>query len=165
MRMAIEPKTSPRRVRGRERQLAALGLRMRGLTFAQIGRELGVTTQAAHGAVSRALARSLRETSQTAEELRALELHRLDAMLAALWPMVEAGEIAAINAALRVGERRAKLTGIDAVKDEKVCQPLLLPDIFAVPHPPGWRPTVEPTQYDEAILASVRRVPASEDEH
>lgn len=146
--------------------MAALDLRTRGLTFEAIGRQLGISTQAAHATVSRALARSLAEANAAADNLRALELRRLDAMLAALWPLVEAGDVPAINAALRVGERRAKLFGLDASKDDHGTRPLmLLPDIFARPMPKDatGRPILseDTTEYDAEILARVNRVPSS----
>lgn len=162
----VESKTSARRVRGRARQLAALDLRTRGLTFEAIGSQLGISTQAAHATVSRALARSLVESNAAAGNLRVLELRRLDAMLAALWPLVEAGDVGAINAALRVGERRAKLLGLDASKDDQGSRPLmLLPDIFARPMPKDakGRPVLseDTTEYDRDILARVNRVPTT----
>lgn len=49
-----------------------------------------------------------------AEEVRTLEVARLDAMLLALWPQVKQGNQGAIEKALKVEERRAKLLGLDA---------------------------------------------------
>lgn len=153
--VGVESTTSPRRVRGRDRQLQALELRTRGLTFEAIGRRLGVSTQAAHATVSRALSRSLAQSNASANELRALELTRLDAMLAALWCKIEEGDVPAINAALRISERRAKLTGLDTPSD-KAGPALTLADIFARPMPKdarGWPIlTREPTQYDEEVM-------------
>jgi len=85
-------------------------------------------------------------------------------MLAALWPLVEAGDVAATNAALRVGERRAKLLGLDASTDDHGTRPLmLLPDIFARPMPKDalGHPVLsdDTTEYDRDILARVNRVP------
>ena len=55
----------------------------------------------------------LAETAQeAADEVRALELARLDALLAALWP--QQGEPAVVDRVLRIMERRAKLLGLDA---------------------------------------------------
>ena len=49
-----------------------------------------------------------------AKALRAMELARLDGLLEALAPAVDAGDIGAINSALRVAESRRKLLGVDA---------------------------------------------------
>lgn len=48
------------------------------------------------------------------DQLRAIEEARYDGYLAALQPDVERGDEKAINAALRVAERRARLLGLDA---------------------------------------------------
>lgn len=48
------------------------------------------------------------------EELRKLEVLRLDRYLAALDTRVQTGDAQAIQAALRVADRRAKLLGLDA---------------------------------------------------
>jgi hypothetical protein len=44
--------------------------------------------------------------------LRALEVARLDALQVALWPKIEAGDVQAISAALRIIETRARLLGL-----------------------------------------------------
>ena len=51
---------------------------------------------------------------QNAEQLRKVELARLDSYLAALDDRVRAGDPASVQAALRVSDRRAKLLGLDA---------------------------------------------------
>lgn len=48
-----------------------------------------------------------------AEQIRRLELERLDAYLRALWPAVEKGHHRSIEVALKVSERRARLQGLD----------------------------------------------------
>ncbi len=95
-----------------EKQRQALQMRKSGETYADIATELGYKgASGAHAAVRTALKKTLQEP---AEELRMLERERLDAMLQALWPKVEAGDVKAIEAALKVEERRAKLLGLDA---------------------------------------------------
>jgi len=51
---------------------------------------------------------------ETAEEIRRLELERLDAMLFAIGPEVRKGSYGAIDRALKIMERRARLLGLDA---------------------------------------------------
>jgi hypothetical protein len=43
-----------------------------------------------------------------------VELERMDAMIVALWPKVEKGDVQSVQAALGVMTRRAKLLGLDA---------------------------------------------------
>ena len=51
--------------------------------------------------------------AERAEQVRHLELARLDALGAALWPKVLDGELAACAVYLKAMERRAKLLGLD----------------------------------------------------
>lgn len=113
---APESTTSQRIIRGRERELKALEMRKAGATFEQIGNALGITPQGAHRAVKRALRRIIEKSDEAAEEIRRLELERLDAMLLALWPQAKRGNLGAVDRILRIMERRAKLLGLDAPK-------------------------------------------------
>lgn len=111
------------RIRDADRRREALLMRRRGLTYAQIGAKMGIGTSASHSLVKQALSDLWVEN---AEELRKLELERMDRMFAGLVREVrEFGERsvlggaydgfpAAINAALKILERRAKLLGLDA---------------------------------------------------
>jgi hypothetical protein len=106
-----ESKTSIRRLQAVERAKQALDLRKGGASFPEIARALGYAGPAgAYQAVMSALRKTLKEP---AEEVRTLELARLDAMLLALWPQVRQGNQGAVEKALKVAERRAKLLGLD----------------------------------------------------
>lgn len=105
---------APDRVRSSERRKLALELRARGLPYREIGEQLGVSMQAAHRLVVTALEALRTETAEAAADLRQLELERLDAMLAGLWEAATTGDTGAVNAVLRLCERRAKLCGLDA---------------------------------------------------
>lgn len=113
----INSPTNPRRLKARERKQEALSLRMSGVTFEQIGQRLGITRQAAHKAVTQALADIQKETNEDAEKLRHLELERLDKMQASIWASVLTGGYGAIDRVLRIMERRAKLIGLDIEPD------------------------------------------------
>ncbi len=134
----IQARSSARSIREAQRRAEMMHLRAEGLTLAQIGERMGVTADAVQGVIDRAL-RSL--VKAPADELRALELARCDELLAeamevvrAPMPSVRSGDavrdpesgavvievvadpapkLAAINVALRVMERRAKLLGLD----------------------------------------------------
>jgi len=62
--------------------------------------------------------RELEQISQYREQSRnallALDTERLDRMLMSIWPQVIAGNFGAIDRALRILERRAKMFGIDS---------------------------------------------------
>ena len=63
----------------------------------------------AHRLVAKALAEQLVDGI---EDLREIEVARLDVLQAALWPRVEKGEIRAVNAVLRIIDRRCRLLGL-----------------------------------------------------
>ncbi len=101
-----------KRVKAHDRQLMALKLRKAGITYEDIAAQLGYKSAVgAYHAVTAALRVTLQEP---ADEVRKLELERLDAMLLAIWQRVTKGDYGAIDRALRVIERRAKLLGLDA---------------------------------------------------
>ena len=128
-----ESRTSPRRIAAVEKQWKAVQLRKAGTPFELIAKELGYKTrQHAFYSVEAALRKTLQEPSN---ELRTLDVQRLDTMIQQLWlfviaPTVKAvpiggGNVAmqvwdeakfhAVTVVLRVMERRAKLLGLDFV--------------------------------------------------
>jgi DNA-binding transcriptional MerR regulator len=93
------------------KQAQALTLRKAGVSVQTIAETLGWNS---HQAASKAIRAALQRTVQEpADELRQLELARLDDMLQAIAPHVKAGNLTAIDRALKIQERRAKLVGLD----------------------------------------------------
>ena len=69
--------------------------------------------------VSRELQRLHQQNAELSEGVVDLEVERLDVMLLAIWQDVRSGDTQAINTALRIMERRARLMGLDApTKDQ-----------------------------------------------
>jgi hypothetical protein len=58
-----------------------------------------------------------RETDST-DDFRKLQNERLDKALAAVWPAVLAGDSKAIDAFLRIEDRRSRLLGLDVRPDQ-----------------------------------------------
>lgn len=104
-------KSQTRAVQSHDRKLKALELRKAGYSYHRIGEALGCTKSQAHRDVGAALKLTLQEP---ADDVRALEAERLDDLLRALWPDARNGNHGAIDRALRIMERRAKLLGLDA---------------------------------------------------
>jgi hypothetical protein len=102
------------RVSRSERATRALDLRKAGTTYREIGRELGCSEQRAHQIVTEELQRLNARRGEAAAEVCRLELERLDAMLAGLWPKAKKGDARAVEKVLAVMARRAKLLGLDA---------------------------------------------------
>lgn len=113
--MAREPKNSARRAVAAERRIDALALRKRGATYDEIGKALGITRQSAHALVKTAMDDLREQASDGAAEVMVLELERLDRMFAGLYPDAANGNVQAVNAVLRIMERRARMLGLDAV--------------------------------------------------
>ena len=107
-----ESKLSPRRIAAAERARQALELRKGGASFPEIARRLDFKGP---GAAYKAIARTLNRTLQEpAEHVRKLELERLDRLFLAIWPRAKRGDLQAIEKALSISQRRAKLLGLDA---------------------------------------------------
>lgn len=113
-------KTSKATVRAAQTAKEALALRLQGLTYDEIGQRLQVSHGTAYRHVSLELANTRKESAETAEELRQVELARLDRLLAVVGPMAESGDLAAVDRVLRIQERRAAYLGLDAPKAQLV---------------------------------------------
>ena len=95
-----------------DRELAVVELRRTGETWDRIARVVGYSNAAgAYKAYKRALLRTLQ---QPTEEMRDLELDRLDRLQRAYWKRAIEGETRAADFILRVIDRRAKILGLDA---------------------------------------------------
>lgn len=102
----------PEKVTTEVLRVQALELRMGGATFRQIAQALKIDVSTAHDYVTTALAEVKEHSFELAQDVRDMDLARLDAMLLALWPKRK--EPRAADTLLRILERRAKLTGADA---------------------------------------------------
>jgi hypothetical protein len=103
-----------------ERQLQALELRKAGFTYRAIGDKLGVDHTTVYKDIQHELQRLAEQQRDSADELRQLELERLDMLLKGLEPMASVGNPGAVNSYLKVMERRAKLLGLDAPVRQEV---------------------------------------------
>jgi hypothetical protein len=107
-------------IEGHERALQALRLRAQGLGYQAIADALGYGgPSGAYQAVKRALERTRQEAS---DEVRTLELSRLDALLNAAWERAMSGDYKSIANVLSIMDRRAKYLGLDQAQkvDNKV---------------------------------------------
>ena len=97
-----------------EKQAECLALRKQGYTYEEIADKLGYANASGPWkAIDRALRKLIQEP---AEELRKLELERLDVMLKSLWPFILKGSPRHVEIGLKVMDRRAALVGLDAPK-------------------------------------------------
>ena len=92
------------------RRTRAVELATQGLTYQQIADELGYAHRATvHRIVQQALESRLTEG---VEQLREVEVARLDALQAGLWEAAMAGDAAAVNAIVKIVQTRSRITGL-----------------------------------------------------
>jgi len=112
--MAKANGTSTKKVSGLQREQQALDLRVMGKSYMQIAQILGISKAGAHNATVRAIKKLQTATNEAAEQVRELEVQRLDKMLAIVMAQVEMGDLGAVDRALKIMARRASLLGLDA---------------------------------------------------
>lgn len=107
-------RTSPAKARRLQLQEKAIDLRRAGVGFVEIGQKLGVSKSTAHRMVEAGMESARAQITASSDDLKAQELSRLDGMLLKLYPKAAKGDVQAIDRVIKIGERRAKLLGLDA---------------------------------------------------
>lgn len=98
-----------------ERRSKAIALRLAGVDYDSIAKQLGYSSRgAAYNEIENALAKQVEANSRVLEELREIELMRLDRLQAAAWRQALDGDFRAIEVCLKLIDRRCKLLGLDA---------------------------------------------------
>lgn len=99
-----------------ERRARAMSLRASGATLDLIQQTLGYSGRAAVSKdLSRAMAQAVADQKQSADELRALELMRLDRMQRGLWAAAAGGDPRTAETVLKIIDRRCRMLGLDSV--------------------------------------------------
>jgi hypothetical protein len=127
------PASKAQRAQTAERRGKAIALRLAGLDYETIAQRLGYSGRAAaYKDIERALAANLAQERASSEELRKVELLRLDRLQAAAWQAAATGDLRAIETVLKVIDRRCKLLGLDApvrsrveIVDDELAQALV----------------------------------------
>lgn len=105
------PKGAPRRIAAATRKQKALTMRRAGVTVEAIAAHLKVHPSTVYAWLKDAIAAIPREE---ANELRLLELDRLDAIFRGHFAAAVGGDARAAETVLKVMERRARLLNLDA---------------------------------------------------
>lgn len=100
------------RTRGRKLEQSVLQLRQLGYGYVEVAQACGCSVGGAHKACARAIARLEQQCDGEARDLRRLQLLRLDHALVKLAPLIEDGQLSAIDRLVRVLERQARLFGL-----------------------------------------------------
>lgn len=108
-----QTKTRAEQLIAAERRKKAFALRKGGASYPEIAEALGVSVSTAHGYVKDTLGQLQTETREDAEQIRDLELMRLDSMWMALAPSIAKGHLQAIDKGIKIMERRSRFLGLD----------------------------------------------------
>lgn len=92
-------------------------MRTAGKMFREIGEHLGVSEVMAYKYVIDGIHRTLQEP---ADELRKVEIERLDRCLAAVWEKALKGDVRSIEVVLKIAERRSRFLGLDAPQRQEI---------------------------------------------
>lgn len=102
------------RAKTAERRAQAIQLRLSGVDWQTIADRLGYADKAAACKdVTRALEANQAAARKAGEDLRTVELARLDRLQAALWAQALHGDAKVVDTLLRLMQRRARMTGLD----------------------------------------------------
>lgn len=101
----------PDSVNSHENEEKALELRRAGASYRDIGRTMGVSVAIAHKYVTRGMKRLVARCEEKAEDVRSMELDRLDKLQLAIWPQATKGHLQAVDRMLKIMDQRAKLLG------------------------------------------------------
>lgn len=110
--MGNSAKRDSRQAELAERRRKALELRKSGATYDQIANALHYTDRSnAAKDVKRAILEIIEEP---AKDVLSLELARLDALLLGVWQKAKTGDVAALDRAIKIMDRRSAYLGLDA---------------------------------------------------
>jgi predicted transcriptional regulator len=120
--MSISNQPAGQREKAAIRRQQVFELRMRGASHRAIAKQLGVGATTVGQDLRAELARLAAQTQASAEQLRTMELERLDLAMRSIARKVQEGDLQAVDRWLRLCESRRRLLGLDA-------QPQLLGDV------------------------------------
>lgn len=141
-------KQAPEKVIHAEKVGEALQLRRSGASYEEIGRAMKSSASTAYRRVRSGLEKLKKLNLEEAEHTRDMELARLDFYLRSLDKRIRAGDTRAINSAVRIAERRARMLNLDEAlagiavrfEDAEVVIDRLLAQ-FEAPEAPGSDPS------------------------
>lgn len=114
-----------------ERAARAFALRKAGLSYRDIGAELGVSHVIVYRDVQASIKQFLDEAREHHTQIMAIEAARLDDLQRVMWEQAAMGDRRAIETVLKIMERRAKLLGLDTPVATKQVSVTLTPDELA----------------------------------
>ncbi len=101
-------------IQAAENTKRAYDLRRAGISYREIAQTLGVSLDTAFHYVNDVLVETATLTTNLREEVRQLEIERLDSMLSGIWARASAGNERSVETVLKIMDRRSRLLGLDA---------------------------------------------------
>ena len=110
------PQSAQQKVATHSKRVRCVELATQGLSYSEIARTVGYSGR---GAAYKAVSAALRAQQAAAvDELRQLELERLDALQRSCWDAALEGDIASVDRVLKVIAARVRLLGLDQLQDK-----------------------------------------------
>lgn len=119
-------RTSKRALQSMKKREIALNLRISGFSYRAIAQKMGVRESTVYKWIKKEMTRTQTGLAENAEIIRGLEVERLEIMFEKAFSAAMEGDLAAIDKALRVMERRSKLLGLDAAVRTEITGALLV---------------------------------------
>lgn len=94
-------------------------LRKAGVSYGKIGRQLNISSRTVYKYIQSQIEEYQSEQRENVRSMVTLELSRLDDMMLGIWASARQGDLKAIDATLKIMERRAKLLGLDVSATSK----------------------------------------------
>lgn len=105
------PQSATQKVATHNKRVRCVELAAQGMSYDEIATAVGYSGR---GAAHKALSAALRaQQAEAVDELRALEIERLDALQRAFWDAALEGDLQAVDRVLRVIQARVRLLGLD----------------------------------------------------
>lgn len=144
------------------RQLNALELRKSGFSYRKIGERLNVSHEQVRTDVETELRRLAEENHDKADEVRQLEIERIDRAVSGIMHWIDAGSPAHVQALARLISERAKLLGLYAPQKQEISINLEVVTRFeAVAKELGQDPALMLEQYIQELHALSATNPTS----
>lgn len=114
VRQVNEKAIKPERVERALHAMTCLHLRQTGLTYAEIAHQTNSVETDVYRVIRRELEQMRKTRTEVIENVRNMELSRLDRMLVKCMAAVEEGDLTSVDRVIKIMDRRAKYLGLDA---------------------------------------------------
>ena len=110
------PQSATQKVATHAKRVRCVELAAQGLSYDEIAKAAGFANR---GGAYKAVSAALRaRQAEAVDELRVLELERLDALQRSCWDAALEGDIASVDRVLKVIAARVRLLGLDQLQDK-----------------------------------------------